>query len=96
MYKIGTVYIWQHQVGMYAFLNGTETTVLEGPDHFINTVTGLSTLGWITDSEVPEAMKRIGHDIMIAYPGDLRLKEPPNGERSILELFEKQPEPEVV
>lgn len=87
MYKTGVVYIWQNQVGEYSFLNGMETTVLTGPHKAIGA--GMQTW-WETDSLLP-GKPNLKQWYIVAFPGDLREKEPPSGERSILELF-KQPE----
>jgi hypothetical protein len=103
MYEIGKVYIWQGQMGEFVYLNGTETAVLEGPVlkndlslHGFSANAGTVRTVWLTDSPLPQDFKGLKNARVYATAGDLRLKEPPNGERSILELFEKQPEPEVV
>jgi hypothetical protein len=93
MYEVGKVYIWQNQVGECAALNGTETTVLEGPFVWITTVTQARQTGWLTDSYLPGEEKNDPNQ-MVAFFGDLRLKDPPNGEKIIMELF-KQPEMET-
>jgi hypothetical protein len=94
MYQIGKVYIWQGQVGEYAFLNETETTVLSGPEYMFQTTTGRTELCWETDSQ-PPPNKPIEKFVMVAFAGDLRPKYPPQGEQLILKLFKEQPEVEV-
>lgn len=93
MYEVGKIYIWQNQVGEYAYLNGTETTVLKGPDPTLRRATGKVEMCWETDSHPPSSQS-ITHYVMVAFVGDLRPKDPPKGEKIIMELF-KQPERET-
>lgn len=83
MYVIGKVYIWQNQTGETAFLNGSETIVMEAPKLYGFWPAPLQR----TDTQHPSDPKIFA----LAAEGDLRLKEPPTGELSILELF-KQPQ----
>lgn len=91
MYEINKVYIWQNQVGKYAVLNGTETTVIDGPfapnQEFINKKDP-----WWETNSLPPGETDLNEHYMIAHPGDLRLKEPPSGQVKILEMFKHQPE----
>lgn len=91
MYEINKVYIWQNQVGQYAALNGTETTVVDGPFLPSNENNNKKDNWWETDS-LPPGCTDLNLDYMIAFPGDLRLKEPPKGQALILNMFKLQPE----
>ena len=85
MYKPGVVYIWQNQKGEYAFLNGSETTVLTGPHKSI----GVSMPSWWeTDSLMP-GKPNLNKWYIVAFPGDLREKNVPSGESSVLALFKQ-------
>lgn len=86
-YEVGRVYIWQNAVGIWAHLNGTETTVtghaiihdcLDSKQQFIGQVT--DTPSW-----------RVRDGFIIAEPGDLRPKHLPPGEQGVRDLF-KLPE----
>lgn len=91
MYQVDRVYIWQNQVGELAYLNGTETTVIDAEMRFL-TPEGRSERGWPTDTtKVVDGVVWV----YFAQAGDLRPKDLPPGEQSILNLF-KQPEPETV
>lgn len=94
MYEVGKVYIWQNQVGDYAFLNGTETTVTSQRCLFYIPAMQRNMYGWKTDSSPPPSQPPDGY--MIAFAGDLRPKDPPSGEKSILELFTLMPELETI
>ena len=83
MYQLNTVYIWQNQVGKYAVLNGTETTVLGGP---YQPDENDEVVWWETNTLPPDETDP-NEWFMTAYVGDLRPKDPPSGEKSILELF---------
>jgi hypothetical protein len=92
-YEVGRVYIWQNQVGDLAHYNGTECTIT-GPERTFNELyTGLPEKGWPTDTP-PPAYCAPG-TTFYALPGDLRPKNPPPGEQSVLDMF-KQTEPEAV
>lgn len=81
MYVIGKVYIWQNLKGEMAYLNGSETIVMEAPKLY-----GLQRVPrQRTDTRHPTYPKLFA----LADKGDLRLKEPPTGELSILELFKQ-------
>ena len=84
MYEKGKVYIWQNQVGEHAFLNGTETTIIEGPYYDILFENGYRGISWKTDSKPAQEGPGVS---MHAFPGDLRLKEPPPGQAKIFEMF---------
>jgi hypothetical protein len=88
MYKVGEVYVWQNQSGINAYLNGTECAVTQGPDPFFCETEKKIVDGWDTDSPLPPGVS--SDLVMVAFEGDLRPKEPPSGEKSILNLF-KQP-----
>jgi hypothetical protein len=92
MYKVGEVYIWQNQVGELTYLNETETIIIQGPHPFYREDKNEIVDGWDTDSPLPNSAPP--DFVMVAFEGDLRPKDPPRGERSILELF-KQPEVET-
>lgn len=85
MYTIGKVYIWQHQTGMYAHLNGSECTVVA--EAWQRNIRGLT---WETDTPI---LYKGRWTVMIAFAGDLRPKEPPKGEQLVLDMF-KMPEVE--
>jgi hypothetical protein len=79
-YEVGRVYVWQNQVGEFAHLNGTECTVT-APGVVIDGV-----MQWATDAPAPNPCY-----VVVAYMGDLRPRDTPSGERSIMELFEMVP-----
>jgi len=85
MYEVGKIYIWQNQVGEYAYLNETETMVLGGPFNSYSGSTGKPVVEWETDSEIPSRFPN--HFAMMAFAGDLRLKEPPPGQAKIVDMF---------
>lgn len=87
MYQIGVVYVWQNQSGILAHLNGLETVVLGLPEEYEDIDTGMSAVGQETDT-IDD-----GYTVY-AEPGDLRRKNPPSGEKSVMDLFEFQPEME--
>lgn len=89
MYEIGRVYIWQNQSGVLAHLNGTETTVVGPVETHLDLITGKRLQGQATDSTCPR-----DSNFYFAEAGDLRPKNPPAGERSVLDLF-KLPELET-
>lgn len=90
MYEVGKVYIWINETGDYAHLTGTETTVTS--EGYIDTDgKGELVMVWDTDTPILEKDKALGYDGYQAMAGDLRPKDPPGGERSILELFQPQP-----
>ncbi len=84
-YEIGKVYIWQNQVGEMAHLNGTECTVTDGVSMHWCLISRRWIAGQCTDSPCERGRT------YVAEAGDLRPKDPPTGERSILDLF-KLPE----
>lgn len=83
MYEIGRIYVWVGQVGRGAYLNGTECTVLGPPQRYWNEDRRMYMVGQLTDSPPPP-----GTDwTCIAERGDLRPRNTPPGERSVMELF---------
>lgn len=84
MYEIGKVYIWQNQVAEFAYLNGKETTVIGGPAECVDTFTGKASIGWKTDTPYTRSDS---DGFFYAAAGELRPKDPPKGEQSILDLF---------
>lgn len=95
-YQVGKVYIWQNQVGQYAFINGAECTVI-GPEQIYIRKDGGFAKGWPTDMITGQSVDNQTIWRAFAQPGDLRPKEPPSGEQSIMDQF-KLPvrEPELV
>lgn len=85
MYKQGVLYIWQNQKGEYAYLNGTETTVLSGPNKPI----GVGMPTWRETDSLMQGKPDLHKWYLVAFPGDLREKNTPNGERKIMEMFTK-------
>lgn len=83
MYELGPVYIWQNQVGHMAYLNGQETTVRTRPIR-CRTTCGRWIVAQVTSSHAPDP-----RFFVVAVRGDLRPKNPPSGERKILDLFSK-------
>lgn len=81
-YEIGVVYVWQNQVGRLACLNGLECVVIGPAKTYFGG--GDWQYGWPTDSQLPDAM--IAHEVM-AFPGDLRRKQPPTGLATVLAWF---------
>jgi hypothetical protein len=83
-YEIGPVYIWQNQVGAYAFYNGTECRVVGPRQPFLSVLSGGVEEAWPTDAAPPSGRSYS----VFAGPGDLRRRDPPpSGERLVLELF---------
>jgi hypothetical protein len=83
MYEVGRVHIWQNQVGDWAYLNGTETTVTGPPKWYWN-LDGKKVLVQSTDTESPIRGHMIG-----AFPGDLRPRDTPSGERQVFDMFKR-------
>lgn len=84
MYEIGKVYIWQNCTGLYAHLNGTETTVTGAPSSGFDVVTNTPT-HWGQETDTPAFFP--GASFIWAERGDLRPKNPPPGEQLINEMF---------
>lgn len=89
MYEVGRVYVWQNCSGVYAHLNGVETTVTSLPIEFIGITYQHKRIGQRTDTIGPS-----GNTVM-AERGDLRPKNPPTGEQKIRSMFEPKPVMEV-
>lgn len=83
LYDVGRVYVWQNLRWPYECLNGLDTTVTDDILHC--DVTGRN--GQQTDT-----IWQCSGSPMIAEAGDLRSKNPPSGELSVLDQF-KSPEP---
>lgn len=83
MYTIGKLYRWVGQVGTFAYLNGTECTVIGAPFKFTDVTTGREATAQHTDSRSPEPC-RIG---VAAEAGDLAPVDRDGGERSVFEMF---------
>ena len=83
MYEVGKVYVLQNCTGMDACLNGTETTVIGPPESYFSAVEDYR-FGWPTDSTN-------AYGPVMAFPGDLRPKNPPSGEQLIRTMFEPKP-----
>jgi hypothetical protein len=87
MYEIGKVYIWKKNLpAPFTELSGTETTVLSGPSFGVSMFTRSLITVWKTDSSVN------GIFGVLAEAGDLYPKDPPDGLKSVLKMFEKTPE----
>lgn len=86
-YEIGVVYVWQNQVGEYSHLNGRETMVT-GPATDAYDAQWRRFRAWPTDTP-PVNQRPPGRIdwIQFAEAGDLRRKQPPTGEESILRMF---------
>jgi hypothetical protein len=84
MYEVDRIYIWQNQVGEFAYLNGRETTVVGPMTIFQYRGRETRAAGWPTDTPVPNGSVS---EYIFAGPRDLRRKDPPSGERSILAMF---------
>lgn len=82
-YETGVVYVWQNQVNEYAHLNGREC-VVTGPVDFHMDWNGKFPPGWPTDT--PDFIWPYDA-IIYAQAGDLRRKQPPAGEESVLRMF---------
>jgi hypothetical protein len=78
LYEIGRVYVWQNQRWPYESLNGVETTVTGDIEHC--EVTGRS-------GQQTATIWQSSGSPLIAEAGDLRVKNPPPGELSILDQF---------
>lgn len=91
-FKIGDVCIWQNCTGMWAYLNGTETTVTSSPIPAYDLMTLAEGMGYPTDTPDP-----ILGGFLCAAPHELRLKRPPaSGEQMIRAMFDRAPEREEV
>lgn len=86
MYKVGEIYIWQNQVGVFAHINGTETTVIEDRDLYYDAISQRAVAGWLTDTKIINPNTGILQHVA-AGDGELRPKFPPSGERLIIDLF---------
>jgi hypothetical protein len=87
-YEVGRVYVWQGlKTPIFGHLNGTETTVTGDIMLAPYVFQGGQGYGQPTDTILPNGMQAV------ARPGQLRPKDPPPGEQSVLDLF-KTPEPE--
>lgn len=88
-YKVGKVYIWQNQVGAFAYLNGKETTVVGPKELAFHSGTFRLVEFWPTDTpcncDVPEP------HTLAAFRGDLRPKDPPSGEQKVMSWFKTKP-----
>lgn len=93
MYEVNRVYIWNltPDSRLYSQLNGTETTVTGPKEPFRNVFSGEVCWGWSTDTPDPTGAGLV----VAALAGQLRPKDPPTGEKRILDLFH-QPELEIV
>lgn len=80
-YEVGVVYIWQNLIE-HCTHNGKECTIIGDIQEFVCEYDGKTHLGQKTD-EIEN-----GNNIM-ALKGQLRLKNPPSGEKSISEMFSK-------
>jgi len=80
-YEIGKIYIWQNQVGAAAFRNGSECTVVSAPGYY------LASDGKVCEAQVTDAPPISKGSVVVAMSGDLRPKNPPKGEQSILNAF---------
>jgi len=83
-YEIGVVYVWQNQTGSCAWANGTEC-VVTAPGRSYISITGQVRYGWPTDTVHPEYPPMC---TVMALAGDLRRKQPPSGELSIIRMFD--------
>jgi hypothetical protein len=81
-YEVGRVYIWQNQVGDWAYLNGTETTVIGPRVAYTSVKDGSKQWGWPVDRPIHSKGWQA-----YALLGDLRPKNPPPGEQKIIDLF---------
>lgn len=84
-YEVGGLYVWHNQVGEAAYLNGTETVVT-------GDICDVCYRGELIGRGQPTST--IADDEgnhWYAEPGDLRRKEPPPGQQSIINMF-KQPQ----
>lgn len=89
MYEVGKVYIWQHQVGQFAYLNGTECTVTGPRVAFWSSITNSTARGWPVDTKVFEGEQTY------ADVGDLRPRDTPSGEQRVLDQFRQLNMPQV-
>lgn len=82
-YALGPVYIWQN-LKRATHLNGKETIVIGDIQLCCDLLTG--ELFYAQDTDTPPEE---GEDFSGAEEGQLRLKNPPSGEKSISEMFSK-------
>lgn len=80
-YEIGKIYIWRNTPNVVTRLHGQETTVLSGPIEATRLSDGVRLTCWMTDT------KGLRGQPVAATLGQLRLKNPPSGERSVLRMF---------
>lgn len=83
MYEVGKIYVWQN-LKRATHLNGKETTVIGDIQLCRDLLTG--DLFYAQDTDTPPEE---GEDFAAAAEGQLRLKNPPSGEKSISEMFSK-------
>ncbi|WOH61932.1 hypothetical protein [Bradyrhizobium sp. BWC-3-1] len=89
-YEVGKVYVWQNQSGPFAYLNGKETTVIGHAFKLQNPILSSGGPHQETDTPPPSWLPHATTNCC-AGPGDLRPKNPPPGEQSVLDMF-KQPD----
>lgn len=81
-YALGPVYIWQNCIEEWSQLNGLETIVIGNVQEYEYADCNVKALAQQTDTEF-KGQK------MCADDTQLRLKNPPSGEKSISEMFSK-------
>lgn len=84
MYEVGRVYIWVKTSLEHEFLIGQETTFKTGLVAFLD-INGKVHYGWMTDTPAPGLE---GYCIFAAA-GELRPKNLPSGEKSIMDQFSR-------
>lgn len=81
LYEVGRVYVWQNQRWPFERLNGLQTIVTGNIEHF-------DVIG--RNGQETDTIWQSGGSPMIAEAGDLRAKNPPPGELSVLNQFKCQ------
>jgi hypothetical protein len=85
-YEVGRVYVWQNQVGDLECYNGMECTVTGPEVEFVAHPDNKVMAGWPTDTPLMPWHRGVS-TCLYAVPGDLRPKNPPPGEQSVLDMF---------
>lgn len=84
MYEVGKVHVWVRTSPEHSYLIGQETTVKTGIVEFVD-INGKIHHGWMTDTPA----RGLEGYFIFAAAGELRPKNPPSGEKSIMDQFSR-------
>lgn len=76
--KVGDVCVWQNCAGLWAWLNGTETTIMGEMRPGFDCIYGTIGEGYVTDTPDPFLPGKC----LLGEVGELRLKQPPSADES--------------